>query len=452
VTVAVGGRTRTFVDGDGVTFAKRQGANRRFTVDRVEFVAYGVDAPRAHHVDIGRKDVRSAAVVWLGDKGPKGLDGATYRTVLAGRRRYAVDQRHAAVGIGPEAPPVDTAASEAAQGFFTTEEPVAEPLRADFTTTERLDVPRAPTLAGSDAFFEFLFSAAPVRYDELRRRAEAQEPLPSFRLDGVTLTFNLDNDYQVVRTRLAQNVAAVVEGADPQERGTYVAFGAHYDHVGYAEGARPPLFALSRPGGDADRIWNGADDDGSGTAALMALAKAFAEGPRPKRSLLFVWHTGEERGRYGSLFFADYPTVPLSSIAAQLNVDMIGRNRGDNPKESGTVYLVGSDRISSELHAVSRQANDALPAPMTLSYELNDPGDPEQLYFRSDHYSYAAKGIPVIFFTTGLHPDYHMNTDEVSRIEFDKMTRVTQLIYETGWRLANLDHFPVRDNKGARAK
>ena len=130
---------------------------------------------------------------------------------------------------------------------------------------------------------------------------------------------------------------------------------------------------------------------------------------------------------------------------------MIGRNRDDKPSESNTVYLVGSDRISSELDAVSRAANAALPQPLTLDYEFNDPSDPEQLYFRSDHYSYAAKGIPVIFFTTGLHPDYHMNTDEVSKIEFDKLTRVAQLVYETGWRLANLDHAPVRDNKGARA-
>ena len=99
-----------------------------------------------------------------------------------------------------------------------------------------------------------------------------------------------------------------------------------------------------------------------------------------------------------------------------------------------------------------RAANASLAQPMTLDYEFNDPGDPEQLYFRSDHYSYAAKGIPVIFFTTGLHPDYHMNTDEVSNIEFDKMARVTGLIYEIGWRVANLDHAPVRDNKGARAK
>ena len=165
-----------------------------------------------------------------------------------------------------------------------------------------------------------------------------------------------------------------------------------------------------------------------------------------------MWHAAEELGTYGSRYFADSPTVPIDQIVAQLNIDMIGRNRDDKASESNTVYLVGSDRISSELHDINRDANRALPAPMTLDYELNDPSDPEQLYYRSDHYSYAAKGIPVIFFTTGLHPDYHTNTDDVSKILFDKMTRVVQLIYETGVRVANLNHPPVRDNKGPRTE
>jgi Zn-dependent M28 family amino/carboxypeptidase len=255
---------------------------------------------------------------------------------------------------------------------------------------------------------------------------------------------------------LTHNVVGVIEGADPQLKSTYVAFGAHYDHVGYAQtettdGRRPRAPGVISPGAVADRIWNGADDDGSGTVALMALARAFAEGRRPKRSLLFVWHAGEEAGLYGSRYFVEYPTVPLEKIVAQLNVDMIGRNRNDQASEANTVYLVGSDRISSELHEISRDANRALAPPFVLNFEMNDPADLEQVYYRSDHYSYAAKGIPIIFFTTGLHPDYHANTDEVSKIQFPKMTRVAQLIYETGWRLANLDHAPARDNLGARA-
>ena len=116
--------------------------------------------------------------------------------------------------------------------------------------------------------------------------------------------------------------------------------------------------------------------------------------------------------------------MPLDAIVAQLNIDMIGRNRDDKPSEANTVYLVGSDRISSELHEINREANGALAQPLTLDYEMNDPADLEQIYYRSDHYSYAAKGIPIIFFTTGLHPDYHANTDEVSKIEFDKLTRI----------------------------
>jgi hypothetical protein len=331
---------------------------------------------------------------------------------------------------------------------------------ADFTTVQRLDTPVPPNVTAGEAFFEFLFSRAPSTYDELQRQAAAQEPLPSFALDGVKITFNLDADYEVVRTQLAHNVVAILEGSDPQLKSTYVAFGAHYDHVGYAEGevvrsgsdARR-LGARGRvtPGKEDDRIWNGADDDGSGTVALMALARAFAEGSRPKRSLLFVWHTGEESGLLGSRYYADYPTVPIDSIVTQLNMDMIGRNRDDKPSEANTVYLVGSDRISTELHNLNRAANSALPKPLTLNYEFNDPSDTEQIYFRSDHYSYAAKGVPIIFFTTGLHPDYHANTDEVSKIEFEKMARITQLVYETGLRVANLDHAPARDNQGPRA-
>src|SRR5205823_3950393 len=202
-----------------------------------------------------------------------------------------------------------------------------------------------------------------------------------------------------------------------------------------------------RPG---DTINNGADDDGSGTVAVLALAHAFAAGPKPKRSLVFVWHTGEEAGLLGSRYMADYPEVPLDNVAAQLNIDMIGRNRCDDSKEENTVYVVGSDRISTELHNLNEDANASLPQPLKLDSEMNDPADPESIYTRSDHYSYAAKGIPIVFYTTGLHRDYHYLTDEVSKIDFPKLAHITQLVYATGWNVANLDHFPARDNKGPR--
>jgi hypothetical protein len=484
ITVDVNGVSKVFADGAGVTFPRNMGGKRRLTVRRVEFAGYGLDAPGASHMDYRGKDVKDAAVVWLGANGPKDVDRGTYRRLLAGRNRYATEQLGAAASIGPVAPgsgpggrsgragaedggtsPQNGARPRTEAGGVQPGGPAGRgrgaPLPApDFTTVQRLDAPLPPNLTAADSFFEFLFSGAPTGYDELKRKASAEEPLPSFPLAGVTITFDIDPEYQVVRTQLTHNIVGIVEGSDAQLKRSFVAFGAHYDHVGYAEGevtigdgGRRRLGAPGRvtPGAEDDRIWNGADDDGSGTVAVMALARAFAEGQKPKRSLLFVWHAGEERGLWGSRYFADYPTVPIDAIVAQLNIDMIGRNRDDKASEANTVYLVGSDRISTELHNLNRAANAALPKPLTLDYEFNDPSDLEQLYYRSDHYSYAAKGVPVIFFTTGLHPDYHANTDEVSKIEFDKMTRIAQMIYETGARLANLDHAPVRDNKGPRA-
>lgn len=439
VTVRVGGTSRTFRDGDGITFPRNAGGNQTLSTDRVEFAGYGLHAPAASHLDFRDRSVDGAAVVYLGARGPKTIDRDRYRRVLDGRSRYVIDALGALATIGP--------LPEERRGGPAPDRNSNAP---DFTTTRRLDVPVPPAVSADDEFFEFLFSQAPVRYAELKRRAADQDELPTFRLENVSVTFNVSVDYTVVRTRITQNIVAVVEGSDARLKSTYVALGAHYDHVGYAESTSAPPGRVT-PGTTADRIWNGADDDGSGTVALMALARAYAQGPRPKRSMLFVWHAGEESGLYGSRYFADHPTVPIESIVAQLNVDMIGRNRDDRASESNTVYLVGSDRISSELHQLSREANRSLKPPLTLDYELNDADDLELIYYRSDHFSYAAKGIPVIFFTTGLHPDYHANTDEMSKIEFSKMIRIAELVYETGRRLGDLDHAPVRDRKGARA-
>jgi hypothetical protein len=458
LTVQVGKDTRVFKDGDGINFPRNMGVKRTFTVDRVEFAAYGLDAPGAGYTDLAGKNFDGAAVIYVGVRGPKELDADTGRRLLGGRGRWLTEQMHAAAAIGQEPrldPPNRPSGGNgnAAAGGNGTDRRE----RPDFVTTQRIDVPVSPAVSANDQLLQFLFSKAPEKYDDLRKKADARESLTGFRLDGVKLTFNIDADYDIIRTQYTQNVVGIIEGSDPELKSTYVAVGAHYDHVGYAENElsadqkRPGAPGRVTAGAEADRVWNGADDDGSGTVAVMALARAFAQGPRPKRSVLLVWHAGEERGLYGSRYFADYPTVPLDHVVAQLNIDMIGRNRDDKASEANTVYLVGSDRISSELHDINRQANRALDQPMTLDYEMNDSGDPEQIYFRSDHYSYAAKGIPIIFFTTGLHPDYHANTDDVSKIEFPKLARVTSLVYETAWRLGNLDHAPVRDFKGPRA-
>jgi len=450
LAVEVNGQTRVFKDGEGVTFPKNVGGKRSFTVDQVEFLGYGLDAPLANHNDYAGKDVKGKTVVYIGGNGPKGL-GPQFRRALGGRARYATDQRQAVASIGVGGGGFGGRPGGAGGGAGGR----AGIEQADFTTVQRLDHPLPPNVTAQDDLFEFLFSNAEVKYAELKEKAAKQEPLPSFTLKGVKLTFNLDADYQIVRTQLTRNVIGVVEGTDSKLKDTYVTFSAHYDHVGYAEGeiaqgARQGAVGRVKQGAVEDRIWNGADDDGSGTATLLGIAKAFATGPKPKRSLMFLWFAGEERGLWGSRFHADYPTAPIDKIVANLNMDMVGRNRDDKPEESNSVYLVGSDRISTELHNLTVEANTSLARPLKLDFEMNDPTDLEQVYYRSDHYSYAAKGIPVVFFTTGLHPDYHVNTDSVEKINFEKMARIGQLVYETGRRVANLNHAPERDNRGPR--
>ena len=185
----------------------------------------------------------------------------------------------------------------------------------------------------------------------------------------------------------------------------------------------------------------------------LGVAKAFATGLKPKRSIVFIWHAGEEAGLLGSHYNADHSVVPLEKIQAQLNMDMVGRDDCNNLEGdySNTVFLVGDDRISTDLHNLIIDTNKTLAKPLTLDYEMNDPADPESVYTRSDHYSYAAKGIPISFFTTGLHPDYHRVSDTVEKITFPKMTRIAQLMYQSGFSIANTEKVLERDNKGPRA-
>lgn len=230
-----------------------------------------------------------------------------------------------------------------------------------------------------------------------------------------------------------QNVVAVWEGSDPVLKNEYVAVGAHYDHVGIC----PPVAG--------DNICNGADDDGSGTTALLGMAEALAKAPtRPKRSVLFVWHCGEEKGLWGSRYFTEYPTVPLEQVVTQINIDMIGRSQkeGDtNPRNKNLtgpndIYLIGSTMMSTELGELVQSVNKSY---LNLGYDTryDDPGDPNRFFFRSDHYNYARKGIPIIFYFDGVHEDYHQPGDSPDKIDYQKMEKVARTVYMTLWELTN---------------
>jgi hypothetical protein len=240
----------------------------------------------------------------------------------------------------------------------------------------------------------------------------------------------------------AYNVAAVVRGTDARLNKTYVALGAHYDHVGIQQGMAP------------DSIANGADDDGSGSMTLLAIAKSLML-TRPKRSVLFVWHAAEEKGLLGSAYFTSHPTVPIDSIIAQVNADMIGRRGGPtasfNSATAGSAYenklyvigpIAAPNNQSRVLGAIFDTVNARQLRPLELDRALDNPNDPERYYERSDHYNYAQKGIPVLMVSTGFHEDYHKVSDEPSKIDFDKLARVGSLMLEFVTTIANKETRP----------
>jgi hypothetical protein len=238
-------------------------------------------------------------------------------------------------------------------------------------------------------------------------------------LTGRRLSARLD----VQRQRFTgYNIAAIARGTDAAMNRSYVAFGAHYDHIGIL----PPV--------NGDSIANGADDDGSGSMTMLDVARAFKARPT-RRSALFVWHIGEEKGLLGSEYFTTHPTVPIDSIVAQINADMIGRNAPD------LLYVVGPAAApggqSRALGQVVDSVNATLPRPFAFNREWDSPTHPEHIYERSDHYNYAQRGIPIVFFTSGLHDDYHEVSDDVSKIDFSKMSRVGELVFRTGQAVGN---------------
>lgn len=302
-----------------------------------------------------------------------------------------------------------------------------------------------PSITLSPAAVRTLFAGEKkLTADEALKSSTTGVSVAAFDLNPakrITLTVARETERTVSR-----NVVAAVEGSDPTLKAEYVALGAHYDHVG-----------VNQPNADGDRIFNGADDDGSGTVALLAIAEALSKSPeaaRPKRSTLFVWHMGEEHGLWGSDYFTRFPTVPLSQIVSQVNIDMIGRSKpaNDTKKENeelsgpNEVYVIGSKMMSTELGDLTERVNREY-LNLSYNYRYDDPKDPNGFFFRSDHFHYARKGIPILFFFDGVHEDYHGRDDEPDRIDYEKLARVTRTIFLTVVEISNRDSRPVVDKK-----
>ncbi len=236
------------------------------------------------------------------------------------------------------------------------------------------------------------------------------------------------------RSLEGSNVLGYIEGTEPELKEELVIITAHYDHLG-------------KRGND---VYNGADDNGSGTSTVLEIAEAFVTakktGSGPRRSVLCMLVSGEEKGLLGSQYYSENPVFPLENTIVNVNVDMVGRVDEKHAEDPNYIYVIGADRLSSELHEINEQAN-ATYTQLELDYTYNDEGDPNRYYYRSDHYNFAKKGIPAIFYFNGTHEDYHRTTDTVEKINFEKMETIGRLVFYTSWELANRDKRIVVDKQ-----
>ncbi len=295
-----------------------------------------------------------------------------------------------------------------------------------------------PVITASMKMVDAIFAGEKTGVQSMSVRASADSAKPF----ALSPSRKITADVAVrIDTLYTKNIIAVWEGSDKKLKEEYIAFGAHYDHIGL----RPePL--------NGDSIYNGADDDGSGTVGLLSMAEALTKAQRPKRSMMFIWHTGEEKGLWGSKYFVQNPTVPLGSIVTQLNIDMIGRSKPDTGEASknedfvapGEIFSIGSKMMSTQLGELNESVNASL-FKLKLNYKFDDPKDPNRLFYRSDHYNYAKNGIPIVFYFDGLHEDYHRVTDHVDKIDFDNLLKVTRTIYALGLKIADLPKRPAVD-------
>ncbi len=288
------------------------------------------------------------------------------------------------------------------------------------------------TIRVSERFLNTLLKSSKNNVSQLRNKIASTKLPASFKFKA-----QLDIEFTVNKKQLdAKNVLGFLEGTDPELKNEVLVITAHYDHLG-----------INAKG----EIFNGADDDGSGTTGILELAEAFTnakqEGNGPKRSILFMTVVGEEKGLLGSEWYADYPVFPLKNTIANLNIDMIGRvgelykGRADS---ANYIYVVGSDKLSTSLKQVSESVNKTYNN-LTLDYKYDDPKDPMRIYYRSDHYNFAKNNIPIIFYFNGIHEDYHKKTDDIEKINFPLLVKRTQLVFYTAWELANRAEKPVVD-------
>lgn len=330
--------------------------------------------------------------------------------------------------VGPKAVNMTTAVAERAQQVATSVDNLS-------LNEQGFNRPFPPVYMISSELANQILASSGKTVEQLQAEINADLEPVVFEAENVTLASQVN--YGSFETS-SENVLAFIEGSDPALKDEVVIISSHYDHIGI------------NSVGDGDRINNGADDDGSGTVTTLEIAEAFmtakAAGHGPRRSLLFLNVSGEEKGLLGSAYYADIePVLPMEQTVTNLNIDMIGRYDPTHPDEETAqnyVYIIGSKLISQELHDINARVNELTGTDLALDERFNSKDDPNQFYRRSDHWNFGKHSVPFIFYFTGTHEDYHQPGDEAHKIAYDRMARIARLIFATAWQVANQDAPP----------
>ncbi len=406
---------------NGQDFYAGRGAAADRTVDApdVVFIGYGTDA------EIGSTDLSGKVLLWINEDKPEAGKEANIGVRMSNARAAIVknlQSKNPALILAVNAE--TTTMLKRMGGSVMAARLSIKTDGAKPANTQAVLLNIAPATAGQ------VIKASGKTYDALRTGA-----VQTIKADIKAETKTELKDVKAV------DVLGYLPGTDLKDE--VLVFSAHYDHLGL------------NPKGP-DKVYNGADDDGSGTTGILEIARAFSQakkdGHGPRRSILFLGNVGEEKGLLGSEYYTDHPVFPLANTITDLNIDMIGRVGFDyigKPDSANYVYTIGSAMLSKELHQINEDANNKY-VHIEQDYKYDDLNDPNRFYYRSDHYNFAKHGVPIIFYFNGVHADYHQVSDEISKINFPLLAKRAQLVFYTGWELANRDKRPVVDGQAGK--
>jgi len=406
----------------------------KFDASEIVFAGYGLE--KDGYNDFQGIDITGKVVMIFGNGDPTIKGGAPAATDRASRRKAMAAQQskiqylaeHGAKAVIQIDTFLDNISPELKAGYNGAGQPA---LKTAASVAKMQNTKSVPSIRVTTAIANEIFKKAGTTVAAMQEKIVSAAK-PASQIIKVASSGSALKQENKVR---AENVLGFMEGSDPVLKDEILVITGHYDHIGLTTSGK-------------DKVNNGADDDGSGTTGVLMIADAFTKakkaGKGPKRSILFMTVVGEEKGLLGSEWYSEHPVFPLEKTITDLNIDMIGRVDDAHKANPEYIYIIGSDMLSSDLNATGIRANDEH-IKMNLDMTYNNRTDPNQFYYRSDHYNFAKHGIPVIFYFSGVHEDYHQPGDEVSKINFDLLSKRAQLVYYTAWDLANTAKRPVVD-------